>query len=71
MKASTAIAPGSGNHDTYALHLLLFKEANKSILKGPKVSSTSRKALCDKDHSVSGSAILDSASAITFCTDGM
>ena len=67
--ASTAADPGSGNQETYKLHLLLIEDANRSMSKGPKNLATRRKAGSDKDHSVSGSAILDSASATEFSKD--
>lgn len=63
--------PGSGNHETYVLHLALSKDAKRSISNGPKTLSTRWKALSDRDYSVSGSATRDSASATWFSKDDM
>lgn len=63
VNASVTIAPGPGNQEMYASHLLLEEDANRSMSNGPKVLATRPKASSDKDHSVSGSTVRDSRTA--------
>jgi len=66
MKASIATEPGSEELG-HVSHLLLSIAAKRSRLNGPKTLDTLLKPFLERDHSMSKSAIWDSAFAIFLC----
>lgn len=71
LKASTAIATGSGCHETKQSDLALSHDANRSISGVNVILVIRLKISISIDHSKLGENSLDSESAITFTYPGI